>query len=284
MTELRSLANPIDVQSAVEAIAAGGYIAVQYHSVFIMIFAGESAAARKDILRVKNEDDTSKPLSSISFSDHIFSSVDLALVRQPAARVLLGDIPQLQRTLGTMCHLRLPLKKSAVGAAVPTHMVSLRDGIPYVQNLDPSGNLLFTNLSHEVNARDVRLIAASSLNLQGEDEICDLSEAVRFCEERGVRQLLHDPLYAQHEVKGSFPVIDPGDGIAIRDGHIPMGLVEKLTGLELDKTNIQPAKHAHERHLLDMCDSPLRGPQLREHILAYLYDSPDRAAGSTGRN
>ena len=39
MTASGSLANPIDVQTAVEAIAAGGYVAVQYDGVLIMVFS-----------------------------------------------------------------------------------------------------------------------------------------------------------------------------------------------------------------------------------------------------
>ncbi len=271
MIDSGSLANPIDVQNSAEAIAAGGYVAIQYHGVFIMVFSGVNLDARHATLRVKNEDDSGKPLSSISYSQYVFPSVDMELVQQSDIRELLSNVHRFQRTMGTMCHLRLPLKRGAVGAEIPSHMVSLKDGTPYVQNLDPSGNLLFANFSHDVNDMGVHLIAASSLNLQGEEEICDLPEAKRFCEERGVPYLLHDPLYARSEVKGSFPVIDPVDGSALRDGHIPMQLIENLLGVALNKTNLQPAKHPHARQLLEMCDQPLMGSQLRESILNYLY-------------
>ncbi len=271
MTESGSLANPIDVQNAAEAIASGGYIAIQYHGVFVMVFSGVDLVARQKVLRVKNEEDTGKPLSSISFSRYVFPYVDVELLEEPAIRDLLSDILRFQRAVGTMCHLRLPLKRDAVEAEIPSHMVSFKDGTPYVQNLDPSGNLLYTNFSHEVNDMGVHLIAASSLNLQGEDEICDLHEAERFCEERGVPYLLHDPLYARPEVKGSFPVIDLVDRVALRDGHIPMPLVERMLGLELDKSNLGPSKHRQAQGLLEMCDQPLRGPPLRAQILGYLY-------------
>ena len=92
--EFGSLANPIDVQNAVDAIVSGGYVSVQYHGVFIMVFSGVNLVARHETLRVKNEEDTGKPLSSISFSAHIFPSVDLELIQQPAAKRLLSDISQ----------------------------------------------------------------------------------------------------------------------------------------------------------------------------------------------
>ena len=146
--EFGSLANPIDVQNAVESIVSGGYLAVQYHGVFIMVFSGVNLEARHETLRVKNEDDTGKPLSSISFSNYIFPSIELDLIQQPAAKALVSNVSQFQKTLGTICHLRLPLKESAVDAEIPSHMVSRKDGVPYVQNLDPYGNLLFANFFH----------------------------------------------------------------------------------------------------------------------------------------
>jgi hypothetical protein len=270
--EFGSLANPIDVQNAVDAIVSGGYVSVQYHGVFIMVFSGVNLMARHEALRVKNEEDTGKPLSSISFSSHIFPSVDLELIQQPATKGLLSDISQFQKTLGTICHVRLPLKESAVDAEIPSNMVSLKNSVPYVQNLDPYGNLLFANFSRELNIAGVQLIAATSLNLQGESEICDLSEAKRFCRQRSIPYLLHDPLYVRPEVRGSFPVIDLESGKAIRDGHVPIQLVEKIIGTDLDKTDMQPSKHPHAQHFLDLCDQPqLAGIQLRESILNYLY-------------
>jgi hypothetical protein len=271
VTESGSLANPIDVQNSAEVIAAGGYVAIQYHSVFVMAFSGVNLDARREVMRVKNENDSGKPLSSISFSQYVFPSVDMELVQQPEIRALLSDVRRFQRTMGAMCHLRLPLKSSAVGAEIPEHMTSLKDGTPYVQSLDPSGNLLVANFSREVNDLGVHVMSGSSLNLQGGDEICDLSTAKRFCDERGVPYLLHDPLYARSEVKGSFPVVDLVDGSALRDGHIPMQLIENLLGVALNKTNLQSAEHPHARHLIEMCDQPLMGSRLRESILNYLY-------------
>ncbi len=107
-TEFGSLAKPIDVQNAVDAIVSGGYVSVQYHGVFIMVFSGVNLMARHEALRVKNEEDTGKPLSSISFSSHIFPSVDLELIQQPSAKGLLSDVSQFQKTLGTICHIDLP--------------------------------------------------------------------------------------------------------------------------------------------------------------------------------
>ena len=260
------------MQNAVDVIASGGYVAVQYHGVFIMVFSGVDLEARRATLRVKNEVESGKPLSSISFSNHVFPSIEVDRIQQAAAKALVSDVSQFQKTLGTICHLRLPLRESAVDVEIPSHMVSRKDGVAYVQNLDPYGNLLFANLSRELNIAGIQIIAASSLNLQGESEICDLSEAERFCLERSVPLLLHDPLYARPEAMGSFPVIDLERSVAIRDGHVPIRLVEKVIGITLDKSDMQPCKHPQAQHLLDLYDQPhLVGVQLRESILNYLY-------------
>lgn len=267
-----SLALSNDVENAVDTIHSGGFVAVQYYGVFVMVFAGANLDARRETLRVKNEDDTGKPLGSISFSNYVFPSVDLDVIQQPAAKSLLSDVSVFQETLGTMSHLRLPLMESAVGADIPSHMVSRKNGIAYVQNLDPYGNIYFAMFARKLNDAGVQLLAATSLNMQGEPEICDLADAKQFCQQRGVKTLLYDPLYAYPETHGSFPVIDLGENVAIRDGFIPIRLVEKLIGTSLDQTQMQPSKFPHSQVLDTLCErSWLNGSELRERILNHLY-------------
>lgn len=267
-----SLALSNDVENAVDTIQSGGFVAVQYYGVFIMFFAAANLDARRETLRVKNEEDTGKPLSSISFSNYVFPSVDLDVIQQPAAKALLSDVSMFQQALGTMSHLRLPIKESAVDAEIPSHMVSRKNGIAYVQNLDPYGNIYFAKFARKLNDAGVQLLAATSLNMQGEPEICDLADAKQFCQQRGVKTLLCDPLYAYPETHGSFPVIDLAEYTAIRDGFIPIGLVEKLLGINLDQTQMQPSKFPHSPVLATLCDrSLLNGPELRERILNHLY-------------
>ena len=151
-----SLANPIDVQHAVAAVAGGGYLAVQYHSVFIMVFSGTDADARKRALAAKQDDDVDKPLSVLSSASHIFPSVDRSRIQHKIARSLLNDIDLYKRTLGAICHVRLPLVRDAIGSVIPLHMVSTSNGTPYVQMLDPLGNLVFANLVHELESAGIR--------------------------------------------------------------------------------------------------------------------------------
>lgn len=39
---------------------------------------------------------------------------------------------------------------------------------------------------------------------------------------------------------------------AVRDGHIPILLLEKVTGLEFDKSDMAPAKYPHSPYFKDL--------------------------------
>ncbi len=267
-----SLANPIDVQHAVAAVAEGGYLAVQYHSVFVMVFSGADADARQRALAAKQDDDVDKPLSVLSSASHIFPSVDRSRIQHKMARSLLNDIDLYKRTLGAICHVRLPLVRDAVGSVIPLHMVSTSNGTPYVQMLEPLGNLVFANLVHELESAGIKSVNATSLNLAGESEITDPSKAEAFCSAADVPFLLHDPLFAAREVTGSFPAVDLERSVAVRGGHIPLELIDRVVGIEFDRTNAIAAKHPHSEYLLALRDQrSLRGTELRERILNYFY-------------
>jgi hypothetical protein len=123
-----------------------------------------------------------------------------------------------------------------------------------------------------LNRVGVTHVTASSLNLHGESEICDLPDAKEFCDQREAPYLLYDPLFASSEVRGSFPVIDLENDVAIRGGHIPIQLIERIIGLELDKTEMKPSKHPHAQYLEALCDQRhLSSGVLREHILNHFY-------------
>lgn len=266
-----SLGSPTDIQRAIDQIVDNGFVATQYHGVFIIIFSATDPEARQGVLAAKGETDSSKPLTSLTFCKHIFPYVDLDRIPQPIVRDLITSIENFRRTLGAICHVRLPLTQQATEGGLPSQIVSVQDGVPYAHNLEPYGNLLFSNLAHELNEAGITFITASSLNRVGEKEICELSLAKRFCEQAGIPYLLYDPLFVTSEVKGSFPIIDLERMIAIRDGHIPVQLIERTIGLEFDKNKMKPAKHSHSPYLLRLLEQDLYGSALRKRVLDHLY-------------
>lgn len=269
---LGSLANPNDVQQAINIVVEGGYIGTQYHGAFILIFSGTNLEAKAQALAAKNEEDTNKPLSSLALSKQIFPFIDHNRLRHANVKRLLEDNNQFKSLLGALCHVRLPLIRKVMDGDLPMSMMSEKNGIPYVQMLDPYGNLLFSNLIHELKAVGVRFVAATSLNLKDESEICELSDARDFCDQRDVPYLLHDPLFGSSEVKGSFLVLDLENNVAIRGRHIPIQLIERIVGWEFDKTDMKPSKHPHAQYLEVMCaQDQLSGGMLRAHILNHFY-------------
>ena len=267
-----SLARPTDVQTAVDEVLSGGFVATQYHGVFIIIFSATDTKARQGVLAAKGETESSKPLSSLTFCKHIFPYVDVDRIPALAMRDMIVDVERYRRALGAICHVRVPLTREATQGPIPSQILSVQDGVPYVQSLDPYGNLLFSNLAHELNAVGIPFIAASSLNRSGESEICELSAAKTFCGEAGIPYLLRDPLFVAPDVKGSFPIIDLEKMTAVRDGHIPVQIVERIVGLEFDKNGMSPAQHSHSPHLRSLLErQELQGSALRRSVLNHLY-------------
>ncbi len=271
---LGSLADRDEVARSVDEIAAGGFVAVQYHGTFILIFSGTIGEARRRALAAKGEEDSRRPLSSLGFCHYLWPYIARERVPEPVLRDLLADDRRYRQTVGAVCHVRLPLADSAFEEVIPQHMVSTKDGIRYVQSLDPTGSVLFAPLAEKLAASGVPLLAATSLNRHGEEEIVALPAARAFCDDAGIPLLLHDPFFSAPDVKGAFPVIDLVAGAAVRDGHIPIGLVDAMIGFHFDTTAMRPAKHSQARHLQMLSDAPpVSGAALRNMVLDYLYRS-----------
>ena len=270
----RSLGNPIDVQHATATVAEGSFVAVQYHSVYIMVFSGTDEDARRQALAAKGDDDLEKPMSVLSSAAYVFPLVDRSRITNAVTRLLIDDIERFRRTLGAICHVRLPLFREVIGSEIPPHLVSTREGTPYVQLLEPRGNVLFSNLVTELEAAGIKYVSATSLNLAGESEITDSAAAEAFCAEAEVPLLLHDPLFMANDVIGSFPAVDVERSAAVRDGHVPLDLIDRLVGVKFDRTNATPERHPHSEFLLSLIEQPgLEGEGLRETILCHFYRS-----------
>jgi hypothetical protein len=270
--EVGSLGNPTDVQDAINEILDGGLVATQYHGVFIVVFSASDRWARKRVVVAKGEVDSTKPLTSMSFYKFVSPYVDHDRILESTMRELVEDVDRYRRTFGAMCHVRVPLASDATEGPIPPQIVSGQDEKLSAQCLDPYGNLLFTHLVHELNEAGIDFVTASSLNCAGENEICDLSAARSFCEANDVPVVLYDPLFAAPDVQGSFPIVDSETMTAIRDGHIPIQIIERIVGLEFDKSSMKPAKYPHSDHLISLLgQQELKGSALRRSVLDYLY-------------
>jgi hypothetical protein len=150
--------------------------------------------------------------------------------------------------------------------------VSFTDDTPYVQLLDPFGNPGFSNLVHDLELAGTKFLNATSMNLTGESEITDATAAEAFCAAANTPLLLLDPLFSARDVVGSFPAVDLERLVAVREGHIPLRLIDRIADLEFDRSNANPPRHPHSEYLLGLIDHiELREQELRMQILNYFY-------------
>ena len=133
---LGSLADRDEVARAAHDIATGGFVAVQYHGTFILVFSGTIGDARRRALAAKSEEDSSRPLSSLGFSRHIWPYIARERVPESVLHALLVDDERYRRTVGAVCHVRLPLTDSTSEDVIPGHMVSTKDGMDVVPHDD----------------------------------------------------------------------------------------------------------------------------------------------------
>ncbi len=267
-----SISNPVDVQHAVGVISDRGYIGLQYHGVFILVFSGTDGSARTRALAAKRDDDVDKPLSILSSASHVLPLVDRERIRNKVASRLLEDLDLFRRTFGAICHVRLPLIQQVVGREIPIRSVSFTDDTPYVQLLDPFGNPGFSNLVHELELAGTEFLNATSMNLTGKSEITEVAAAEDFCSTANTPLLLLDPLFSARDVVGSFPAVDLERLVAVRGGHIPLSLIDRIAGLEFDRSNASTPRHPHSEYLLGLINHiELREQELREHVLNYFY-------------
>ena len=67
-------------------------------------------------------------------------------------------------------------------------------------------------------------------------------------------------------------MIDLVAGSAVRDGHVPMPLIDAIAGFHFDTTEMRPAKHEHSPYFETLSRAPpVRGTALRAMILTHLY-------------
>ncbi len=270
--QVGSISNPVDVQHAVGVISDRGYVGLQYHGVFILVFSGTDGSARMCALAAKRDADVDKPLSILSSASHVLPLVDRERIRNNVASRLLEDLDLFKRTFGAICHVRLPLIQQVIGREFPIHSVSFTDDTPYVQLLDPFGNPGFSKLVHELELVGTEFLNATSMNLRGESEITEVAAAEVFCSAANTPLLLLDPLYLARDVVGSFPAVDLERLVAVREGHIPLSLIDRIAGLEFDRSDASAHRHPHSEYLLGLINHiELREQELREQILNYFY-------------
>jgi hypothetical protein len=191
-----------------------------------------------------------------------------------SVRDLFLDPQQLQRRLGSLCFIRIPIQ-TQIGAKLPPRLVSQTDdGTYWLQNYLPGGNQTTQLWIAALQRQEVGLPVATSMNMSGEPELVDQDAAVEFCRIHGVPIFLGNPR-SKGEVKGSFPIIQVDKtGIKlIREGHFPANVFRHLfQEWPIDLTDYKPAKYP----LVPLPPELLSGAVTGERLRLALIEQLDR--------
>jgi hypothetical protein len=268
---LGSLENREDIVRAVSAIESGIPIVAQVRGVFGLWFRGDDSAAVARIREIK-EDDPLKKYSAMMFSQDFVPLIDLDVI-PPQIRTLFENPDEIQSRIGGICHIRAPIRPSEAHK-FPTSMISQSpDGIYFVHNLDPYGHRPISNLIEALNREGlVKQVGVSTLNRDNEPEIHNLKRALEVARESNIGIILKDPSHGNVGVKGSFPIWDINTNQAVRDGHTPIEVVKKLTGIDIDTTSMKPARYPQITSEFELLLSRgLSHTDLRQAVLDLLH-------------
>ena len=264
-----------DIRGAVERIKAGDIVAAQMRGVFGIWANAEDQEAIDRILTIKGEPDPNKKFSSMMFATDFLTYVDISLTHQDI-RHLFKDAGIFGKRFGAVCHVRAPVEKDKI-SEIPLPLVSQVDDINYMHNIDPFGRDGMNRFIGGLNIAGLKFIGVTSLNDHaiGEVEITDYQRAVEFCLEKRISSLLVNRAnQADSEVSrprgiGSFAIIDLKDLTAMRDGHIPVQIIERLIGVKLDNSNMQPHRHS-QLDFTTFLEIDLDPEELRLKVISYV--------------
>lgn len=244
-----SLGEQGDIFEAAQIVESGGIVAAQVYGVFGIWGDGSNPRIFDDMEKIKGDTDQTKPYSAMMFSADVANYVDRPRLH-PSLSALFDEPNRLSDAVGTMLHLRLPLKPDAVDH-VPGRMRSYQDGAWVIHNLDPSGHPI-ARFINELNRRGILFPAVTTLNEHLQPENTTLEGAQQTLAKadssaQKVALVLTDPTYrayshAEHQVQGSLVVVDTINAKIVRHGFVPAELASLLLQAQL---NVQGATEGH---------------------------------------
>jgi hypothetical protein len=223
-------------------IAKGEVVGASFATVYGIIGDGHSSDLGAKVAAIKGQQRLGRPLSVCLPESRFSRLLDPGQIH-PAVRGMALDGHALSRTLSSLAFVRAPIRAS-VAQDLPTHLVSVMDGVPYLQSLDPGGLPGARKLMSLLWREGVQFPAISSMNSSGDPEIVEYSEALRFSSEHGLAALLRPRTQIQ-QAKGSFSILEIGPhGLrAARHGVIPIPVLQRLIEPRIDDTLTQVADY-----------------------------------------
>lgn len=251
-----SLSSEADRTQAVELMKDGFPIAIEVRGVWGLLIDGSSAEAIRRAFETKGETPGSKPVSAMYLAPQFLDMVDLDKIPE-TLHPIFTTATTFAATFGTLCHLRVPVHERAV-TDIPPVMLSRLNNTSYLHNLESSGLGPLKKLISQMNQCGILHPAVMSLNSEGNPEITDFGQARRFCSSKldKVPLLLKDNLPHRPEVRGSFAILDMGQLTGIRDGQVPMKLIDlilhRACRISFDHGDMQPPHYPQADFPLDI--------------------------------
>ncbi len=235
MTLTGSLLKKGDRKKAASLIARGEVVGVFNRGVCALWFDGGSQGAVAKIEKIKGENRGKRPVALTLSLDELIPMLDLERIH-PSLHECLLVVSELKSKIGSFCFIRVPIKSKFVGNIPKKAQTQEVDGTVFIQNWDPFGHDLTADLLELVKKLGVKYPAVTSMNKTGQPEIVDQAEGERFCKKEGISVFLKDPT-AHPRLLGSYTIINFGmEGIKlIRDGNIPVGVIERILELPINK-------------------------------------------------
>jgi hypothetical protein len=126
-----------DFDNAVVQVMIGRAVAVSFGSSFGLVANGMLPDLGDDVTGAQVRSGADELLPVALPSARLAELIDPDQIH-PSVRSWILDGHGLARAFGSQCFFRVPIRRS-VAATLPAHLVAYRDGVPYLQSIDPSG-------------------------------------------------------------------------------------------------------------------------------------------------
>lgn len=267
--QVKSLHDPEARLEAARIVKSGEPVGIYNRGVCAIWGDGNNYKFYKKVTTIKGEKRAKRPLATTLRTSDFIRLIDDAKI-PPSLHSVLLDAGSLAERIGSLCFLRMPIKKE-FALKFPDYIVSQNTkGQFEMQNWDAAGHSQTHSFIELLLEMGVTLPAVTSMNYTGSPEIVDQDEGIEFAKKAGIKLFLideKDPGVA----KGSFTILGVGkNGLTvIRDGHVPGHVFPYLLEVKVDTKTAIPAKFPQIAFPDDFFigDNPI---ELRKKVINYI--------------
>lgn len=216
-----SVRNKRHILRLAKLMKSGEAVAFYNRGVWALIGDGANQKFITKIAKIKGAARNNVPIATFSPANEISMHLDLDKIH-PDLRRIFADHKKTSEWFGSICFLRLPIKKESA-KIFPGNMVSWMDGdIPVIQNWDPIGHSPAIDIVTAMADAGIRFRAITSYNNHGEPEIIDRERAITFSQEKKIPMILDD-FRDPRKTCGGYTIFSVAnvEFRLIREGNIP---------------------------------------------------------------